>query len=203
MDFHTVSISIKTHEMKKPILFLTLALSVMIAANSCTKESRMLSEENAANSVLSALRDSVPNDTIDTIPTDTIPTDTLHDSIPLITNRLIVQPQISNSELGILVRTWETYNYSYVSFSHFNLVNYGGALTFGVTQPYGHLPQTTTYSPAQMFIAFHTTANGSYPFKIKFKNVNYAGRIHVTDSGYRFNWHHDSTILVYPKFVHK
>ncbi|MGE7773415.1 hypothetical protein ACQKLP_01765 [Chitinophaga sp. NPDC101104] len=188
--------------MKKPMLYLALAFAALYGMYSCTKENKVLSDQQLAKSTLSSLADSIPIDTIDTIPTDTIPTDTLHDSIPLITNRLVVQPQTSNSYLGIIVRTWETYNYDYVAFSHLNLIN-SGALTFGVTQPYGHLPHTTTYSPAQMFIAFHTTANGSYPFKINFKNVNYSGRIHVTDSGYRFNWHHDSTILVYPKFVHK
>ncbi|WP_341842343.1 hypothetical protein [Chitinophaga caseinilytica] len=183
--------------MKKPMLYLALAFAALYGMYSCTKENKVLSDQQLAKSSLSSLADSIPIDTIDTIPTDTI-----HDSIPLISNRLLVEPGVVDSFLWISVKTQELYNYYNVILGYFNLVN-TGALTFGVKQPIGYTPLTTQYVHGQFFIPFNTKANGIYPFRINFKNVNYAGRIRVTDSGYRFNWQHDSSILLYPKFVRK
>lgn len=181
--------------MKKPVLFLALAFCALYGMYACSKDNQVLTEERL--STLSKLSDSIPNDTLDSIPQDT-----LRDTVYLASHRLRVRAHAFDTILMLTVATQEQYNYTYLSLP-WAQTGIHPSLKLQVGQPVGITPLIAYSRPAEFSYKYSTNQNGTYPFQINFRSINYTGQLYVNDSAYVISWAHDSIIAVSPKFIYK
>lgn len=179
--------------MKKPALFLALAVCALYGMYACTKENQVLTQERL--STLSKLSDSIPNDTLDTIPQDT-----LRDTVLLTSYRLYVRPHAFDSILWLNVSTKELFNYTYLTLP-WAPEGAGPSLKLHVGQPVGVTPLVAYSRPAEFSYKYVNNQHGTHPFRINFRSINYTGQLYVNDSAFVISWAHDSIITISPKFI--
>ncbi|RPD37948.1 hypothetical protein EG028_27395 [Chitinophaga barathri] len=168
-------------------------LAISFIVHSCSQDA-VLSKEDAKS--LLALRDSIGNDSTDTIPTDTIPHPN-DSSWWRITGLDITASSVEDTAIVFLIKSK---NYYPVEHARLDLTAYTfpDKWNIGIIRAYQFSPNPG-YSQAVRRIVHQRYPNGNWPLNISLRGNTYTGTIHATDTAYSISWAHDSIITIQPK----